>query len=64
MHFDWTDEQLALKKAVLDFARSELSRRDDGRDPGTLWRAGWEKCASFGILGLYFPEALIAATSW
>jgi|SRR5215831_16896551 len=57
MHFDWTDEQLALKKAVLDFARSELARRDDGNAPDTLWREGWEKCAKFGILGLFFPQA-------
>lgn len=57
MQFDWTDEQLALKKAVLAFARSELRRRDDGRPADTLWREGWNKCAKFGILGLYFPEA-------
>ncbi len=57
MHFDWTDEQLALKKAVLDFARSELVRRDDGGNADTLWREGWGKCANFGILGLYFPQA-------
>jgi alkylation response protein AidB-like acyl-CoA dehydrogenase len=57
MNFDWTDEQLALQKAVLDFARSELSRRDDGQSTDTLWRAAWEKCANFGILGLYFPQA-------
>lgn len=57
MHFDWTDEQLALKKAVSDFARAELARRDDGLSPDTLWREGWDKCANFGILGLYFPHA-------
>jgi alkylation response protein AidB-like acyl-CoA dehydrogenase len=57
MHFDLTDEQLALRKAVLDFARSELTRRDDGRSADTLWREGWNKCAKFGILGLCFPEA-------
>jgi alkylation response protein AidB-like acyl-CoA dehydrogenase len=57
MHFDWTDEQLALKKAVSDFARAELARRDDGLSPDTLWREGWDKCANFGILGLYFPQA-------
>jgi alkylation response protein AidB-like acyl-CoA dehydrogenase len=56
MHFDWTDEQLALKKAVSDFARAELARRDDGLSPDTLWREGWDKCANFGILGLYFPQ--------
>lgn len=53
MHFDWTDEQLALQKAVLDFASSELSRRDG--EPEGLWREGWKKCANFGILGLFFP---------
>lgn len=57
MHFDWTDEQLALKKAVSDFARAELARREDGLSPDTLWREGWDKCANFGILGLYFPQA-------
>jgi alkylation response protein AidB-like acyl-CoA dehydrogenase len=57
MQFDWTEEQLALKKAVLDFARSELSRRDDGNAADTLWREGWKKCANFGILGLIFPQA-------
>lgn len=57
MHFAWTDEQLALKKAVLDFARAELSRREDGKSPDTLWREGWEKCAKFGILGLFFPQS-------
>ena len=57
MQFDWTDDQLTLKKAVLDFARSELSRRDDGCAADTLWRDGWKKCASFGILGLFFPQA-------
>lgn len=56
MRFDWTDEQLALKKAVLEFARSELSRRPEPLENG-LWREGWEKCAKFGILGLFFPQA-------
>ncbi|MBV8891456.1 MAG: acyl-CoA dehydrogenase family protein [Acidobacteria bacterium] len=55
MRFDWTDEQLALKKAVLDFARSELSRRGHEQDH-KLWREGWNKCAKFGILGLFFPQ--------
>src|SRR5258708_4818654 len=57
MQFDWTEEQLALKKAVHDFARSELSRRDDGESKDTLWREGWKKCANFGILGLFFPQS-------
>jgi len=56
MNFEWTHEQLALKKAVLEFARSELIRRNDGGSH-SLWREGWQKCAHFGILGLYFPQA-------
>lgn len=56
MNFEWTDEQLALKKAVLEFARSELTRASDGGGH-RLWREGWNKCAHFGILGLYFPQA-------
>lgn len=56
MNFEWTDEQLALKKAVLEFARSELMRPRDGGGH-SLWREGWQKCAHFGILGLYFPQA-------
>jgi alkylation response protein AidB-like acyl-CoA dehydrogenase len=57
MQFDWTEEQLALKKAVHEFASSELSRRDDGQSSDTLWRDGWKKCANFGVLGLFFPQA-------
>ena len=55
MEFGWTEDQLALKKAVLDFANSELKRRKDGNGD-TLWRDAWNKCANFGILGLYFPS--------
>lgn len=56
MEFNWTEDQLALKKAVLDFANSELKRREDGKSD-TFWHDAWKKCANFGILGLYFPSA-------
>jgi alkylation response protein AidB-like acyl-CoA dehydrogenase len=56
MRFDWTDEQIALKNAVYEFARSELSRRDDEGSVDALWHEGWKKCANFGILGLFFPQ--------
>ena len=56
MNFEWTDEQLALKKAVLEFARLELIRPNHSGGH-SLWREGWKKCAHFGILGLYFPQA-------
>lgn len=56
MEFNWTEDQLALKRAVLDFANSELKRREDNKSD-TFWHDAWKKCANFGILGLYFPSA-------
>jgi alkylation response protein AidB-like acyl-CoA dehydrogenase len=57
MDFSWSDDQLAYKKSVIDFARNELNPSvSDGDDP-TFSRALWMKCANFGILGLPVPEA-------
>jgi alkylation response protein AidB-like acyl-CoA dehydrogenase len=54
----WTDEQLAFKKAVIDFAQKELSTGLLERDrAGELSREHWLKCAQFGLLGLAIPEA-------
>jgi hypothetical protein len=57
MDFSWTEEQLAYKKAVINFAQKELNagmveRDHHGSFPAELWR----KCAKFGIHGLPFPE--------
>jgi len=57
MDFSWSEEQLAYKKAVIEFAQKEL--KDDlielDRSSG-FSRESWEKCAQFGIHGLPFPE--------
>jgi alkylation response protein AidB-like acyl-CoA dehydrogenase len=56
--FSWTEAQLALRDRVIAFARDELNgdlaRRD--RD-GTFLRENWDKCAAFGVLGSFVPEA-------
>jgi len=57
MDFAWTDEQLAYKKAVIEFAQRELNRDMIERDRNsTFSRELWKKCADFGIHGLPFPE--------
>jgi alkylation response protein AidB-like acyl-CoA dehydrogenase len=57
VEFGWTEEQLAYKKAVIDFARKELNEGIIERDrEGTFSRENWQKCADFGIQGLPFPE--------
>ena len=56
MDFGFTDEQLAIKKEIITFARNELAGDMVARDKqGTFFREGWKKCADFGILGLPFP---------
>jgi alkylation response protein AidB-like acyl-CoA dehydrogenase len=57
MDFSWTDEQLQLKNAVVEFAKGELNDdlvASEGR--GEFSRQKWEKCARFGIQGLPIPE--------
>ena len=57
MDFSWSDEQLALRQEVADFAAElnmDLVERDlEGQFPRDLW----ERCAAFGILGYAVPEA-------
>lgn len=57
MDFSWTDEQLGLKNAVIDFAKRELNTDLTGSDrQGSFSREKWEKCARFGIQGLPIPD--------
>ncbi len=57
MDFSWSDEQLELKKAVIDFARNQLNDDLIVRDEQSLFPKDlWQKCADFGILGLPVPE--------
>lgn len=58
MDFSWTAEQLAYKKAVIEFAQKNLNDGIIERDhAGELSRAAWHQCARFGIQGLPMPEA-------
>ena len=57
MDFSWSEEQLAFKRAVIEFARRSLSEGARDRDrAGEFPRDLWDKCARFGIHGLPMPE--------
>lgn len=57
MDFSWSDEQLAYKRAVIEFAQKELREGLMERDQKAAFsRENWNKCAQFGIQGLPFPE--------
>jgi alkylation response protein AidB-like acyl-CoA dehydrogenase len=57
MDFSWTDEQMAYKKAVINFAQKELNAGMIERDQqSTFPNELWKKCAGFGIHGMPFPE--------
>jgi hypothetical protein len=56
--FSWTEEQLAYKKAVIEFAQKNLNEGVIERDrEGRLSREAWKQCAQFGIQGMPMPEA-------
>src|SRR5687767_3932042 len=57
MDFAWSEEQLAFKNAVVEFARTQLNQDIVERDrEGRFSRDLWRECAKFGIQGLPFPE--------
>jgi len=57
MDFTWSEEQLAFKAAVIEFARQRLNHDIVERDrDGRFSRDLWQECAKFGIQGLPFPE--------
>jgi alkylation response protein AidB-like acyl-CoA dehydrogenase len=59
MEFAWTAEQLALREAVIGFARRSLADDVARRDrQGEFSRDLWRRCGEFGIQGLPFPEEL------
>lgn len=56
MDFSWTEEQQALRQAVIDFAREELQGGELDRDrQGEFSRQNWLKCGRFGIQGMNIP---------
>lgn len=57
MDLSWTEEQEALRQAIIDFARQELNDDVIGREArGGFDRALWTACARVGIQGLPVPE--------
>jgi alkylation response protein AidB-like acyl-CoA dehydrogenase len=57
MEFDLTPEQRELQTAAIEFARDELNDNVLERDADKEFsRAGWKKCADFGVMRLPIPE--------
>ncbi len=57
MDFSWSEEQLAFRQAVVEFAQKELNDRLVERDERFEFsRDAWNKAAEFGLIGLPFPE--------
>ena len=58
MDFSFTQEQLALKQRIIEFANKELNDDVVQRDKrGIFSRELWQKCGNFGLLGLNAPTA-------
>lgn len=57
MDFSWNPDQIELRDAVAEFARTALSDDLIGRDERSEFsRDLWNRCAEFGIQGLPIPE--------
>ncbi|MCI0434800.1 MAG: acyl-CoA dehydrogenase family protein [Gemmatimonadetes bacterium] len=57
MDFAWSDEQLEVRKGVIEFAEGELNAGMIERDrAGIASRELWRRCAEFGIQGSAVPE--------
>jgi hypothetical protein len=57
MNFSWTEDQLAFREQVVDFAKHELNDDLIQRDiDSSFSRESWKKCAALGIQGLPVPE--------
>lgn len=56
MDFALTEPQQQLARSIVDFAKKELGGDVRAREKaGEFFRAGWERCAAFGIQGLPMP---------
>jgi len=59
MDYDFTEEQLEIRKTIISFARRELNDGITERDrAGVFPRDLWKKCAEMRILATPFPESL------
>jgi alkylation response protein AidB-like acyl-CoA dehydrogenase len=57
MDFSWSDDQVQLRKAVIDFARQALNGDFARREKvGEFSHDAWRECANFGIQGMPLPE--------
>jgi alkylation response protein AidB-like acyl-CoA dehydrogenase len=57
VEFSWTDEQLALRRSIIQFARAELKQDLYEQDANEEFSwDGWRKCGRFGIQGLPIPQ--------
>ncbi|MGE3507406.1 MAG: acyl-CoA dehydrogenase family protein [Vicinamibacterales bacterium] len=57
MDFAWSEEQLELRRAVIEFARQALNTGFSGRErAGEFSREAWRECANFGIQGMPVSE--------
>ncbi len=57
MDFSLTEEQIAFRKEVFNFARKEISEGVMEADEKSEFRwDAWKKMAKYGLLGLPFPE--------
>jgi alkylation response protein AidB-like acyl-CoA dehydrogenase len=58
MNFDWSDEQLELRRSIVEFAQRELNHNVAERDIACEFsRDAWRKCANFGIQSFPIAEA-------
>jgi len=56
MDFEWSEEQLAFREKVVEFAKQELNDNTVSRDhAGEFPLDNWKKCANFGIQGMAVP---------
>jgi alkylation response protein AidB-like acyl-CoA dehydrogenase len=57
MRFEFSEEQLALRRETIDFARRELGARLRERDRASEFsREDWDRCGARGVLGCHVPE--------
>ena len=58
MDFSWTDEQLALRDSIVEFASSTLNAGLADRErTGEFPRQAWNSCAEFGLQSLAVPSS-------
>jgi hypothetical protein len=59
MDLSFSEDQMALKASVIEFARKELIRNARSREEGEEFSVdAWRACARFGIQGLPIPREL------